>query len=198
MKQLSPVHFNLLPRLKSLPLSNSRWIALAIVLLFTSFFATSTPAQLMGANMVAANFMTAPIETEPIYSIERRVFDRVNDERIRNGRKGLQWADQAAAVARFHSTEMVDQRFFGHEDRQGRSPSMRADMLGLRDWREIGENIAWLSGAVDPVQRVVANWMHSPSHRKNILDPGYRESGVGLAMTRDGKYYFTQVFLRRR
>jgi uncharacterized protein YkwD len=28
---------------------------------------------------------------------------------------------------------------------------------------------------------VFKEWMHSPPHRANILDPGFRDAGVGVA-----------------
>ena len=47
------------------------------------------------------------------------------------------------------------------------------------DWRAIGENIA--EGQFS-VAEVMDTWMHSPGHRRNILDPGFKELGVGLAL----------------
>lgn len=168
------------------------------VLLAIAFAAASGWAQAPAVTLVAANYKTTKIEAGVLHSMERGVFDLINDEREKNGRSRLVWTDQAAAVARYHSTNMAESCFFGHEDNDGRRPSQRANLLGLRDWRSIGENIAWLSGFADPVKRVVEGWMKSTGHRENILDPGYRESGIGLAVASDGKYYFTQVFILRK
>jgi uncharacterized protein YkwD len=92
---------------------------------------------------------------------------------------------------------MATNNFFSHTDPQGRRSGKRADQLGVSDWKQIGENIAWLSGK-DPAERVVRCWMQSSGHRENILTSSYRESGIGLSIAADGKYYFTQVFVRRR
>ena len=46
------------------------------------------------------------------------------------------------------------------------------------DWRAIGENIA--EGQTS-VEEVMDTWMHSPGHRRNILDPDFKELGIGLA-----------------
>ncbi len=43
--------------------------------------------------------------------------------------------------------------------------------------------------------------MHSPGHRRNILDPGFKELGVGLALGRSGDGWQTewvQAFGSRR
>jgi hypothetical protein len=108
-------------------------------------------------------------------SMEQRVFDLVNSERVRHGLKPLVWVDRIAAVARYHSDNMATQNFFAHEDPSGRKAGKRADKLGA-DWNQISENIAWLSGS-DPAGRVVQAWMKSPGHRRNILDSSPKESG---------------------
>ncbi len=151
------------------------------------------------ANGVArSSYGAAAMPSKMAASLEMRVFKLINDERGQHGKSPLRWADQAANVARYHSINMAELEFFSHEDLAGRRSSNRADLLGLRDWRSIGENIAWLKGTGDPTIKVVAQWMRSPSHRSNILDSRFRETGVGLRIADNGTYYFTQVFLLRK
>ena len=76
--------------------------------------------------------------------------------------------------------------------------SDRADRAGLGRWRAIGENIAYNQGFKKPLDCAVEGWMNSPSHKENLLDPNWKESAVGIAVTADGTYYFTQVFLVRK
>ena len=54
------------------------------------------------------------------------------------------------------------------------------------DWRAIGENIA--EGQLS-VAEVMETWMNSPGHRRNILEKGFKELGVGLALGRSGDGY---------
>jgi uncharacterized protein YkwD len=148
---------------------------------------------------IGSTASNSEITVGPSYSdMEHRVFNLINEERVKNGRASLVWADQVAEVARYHSSNMARLEFFSHEDPDGRRPSNRAEMLGLRNWRELGENIAWLRGYQDPAQRVVENWMRSPGHRENILESHYKESGIGVAVSVDGSYYITQVFVLRK
>jgi uncharacterized protein YkwD len=130
-------------------------------------------------------------------SIERRVFALINEERAKFGRSQLAWLDPAASSARFHSNDMAVNKFFGHVDLNGKRAAARADQFGISDWRSVGENIAWLSGGDDVATRVVRLWMESPGHRDNILNRSFRESGVGIASSGDGKMYITQVFILR-
>ncbi len=143
-------------------------------------------------------FSSSTISGESSYSIERRAFDLINQERVKNDRKPLRWIEKAAAAARFHSANMARGSFLGHRDLEGTMVDDRADRFGLSNWSQIGENVAWISGYEDPAARAVFSWMRSAGHRKNIMESKYRETGLGLAIGNDGKYYFTQVFVAGR
>lgn len=142
----------------------------------------------------------APFESDwlRMRTMETRVFDLVNDERVKNGLSLLVWNEKAALAARYHSGNMASSGFLGHEDLFGKKPEHRVERFGLTDWRRLGENVAWVSGHEDPLSRVVSRWMNSPGHRLNILGSKFNESGLGMSVTKDGKFYFTQVFVTRR
>lgn len=130
--------------------------------------------------------------------LERRVFKLLNDVRKGQGLQDLVWSDDVAAVARLHSENMADGKFFSHRGTDGSMVDDRADRLGLGAWRVIGENIAYMRGYEDPAALAVEKWMESTAHRKNLLGPNWKESAVGVAITKDGTYYMTQVFLVRK
>jgi hypothetical protein len=56
----------------------------------------------------------------------------------------------------------------------------------------VGENIARLHSQADPL-KVVSGWMSSPGHRANLLDPAWKQGGVGAAVVGDNAY-FTHLF----
>ena len=58
---------------------------------------------------------------------------------------------------------------------RSRETGPRASRAGYRGQR-IGETIA--GGQREP-ETVVDDWMQSPGHRANILEPDYRDAGVG-------------------
>lgn len=61
----------------------------------------------------------------------------------------------------------------------GYTLSYRADWAGYR-WNRFGENIAYATGSPLPSARIVfAAWLRSGDHRANILDPAFRDIGVG-------------------
>jgi uncharacterized protein YkwD len=132
------------------------------------------------------------------FDLERRTFDLINQRRDKCGLPPLKWSDDVARIARFHSENMANFNFFSHTDMNGLMVNDRADFLGIRKWQAIGENIAYNQGFENPVEFAVERWMQSPKHRDNLLSSRWRESGIGIAVTGNGTYYFTEVFLVRK
>jgi uncharacterized protein YkwD len=130
--------------------------------------------------------------------IEQQIFVLINAERIKNGLAELEWSESLAAVARVHSEDMANTKFFSHRGSDGSMVDERADRLGLGVWRSIGENIAYMRGFEDPAVLAVSKWLESTAHRKNLLGATWKESAVGVAVTGDGTYYMTEVFLLRK
>ena len=130
-------------------------------------------------------------------SLSRAVFKLVNEKRVAAGEKALVWSDDLARVAFTHSQNMAEYKFFSHRGLDNKMVSDRADDAHIGHWRAIGENIAYERGFGDPVEKAVQLWLDSPSHRDNMMDAYWHESAIGVAITSDGSYYFTQVFLRK-
>ncbi|MBK6722320.1 MAG: CAP domain-containing protein [Acidobacteria bacterium] len=133
-----------------------------------------------------------------IVEVERLAFNMVNEKRVENGLQPLTWNDNVAKTARVHSASMAEFQFFSHKGLDSKMVSDRADANGVGKWRSIGENIAFNRGYQDPVTLTVQLWLDSPGHRRNMLSPDWKESAIGVAVTEDGAYYFTQVFLVRK
>lgn len=132
------------------------------------------------------------------FSYERQVFELINKKRAELGLNLLIWNDDVAKIARIHSEEMANNRFFDHKSLDGSMVNNRADAIGLSKWRSIGENIAYNRGYTNPLEFAVEGWLKSPAHRDNILNNRWQESGIGVAILADGTHYFTQVFLLRK
>ncbi len=133
-----------------------------------------------------------------ILELEKLTFAMINEERAKIGLSPLNWSDEVGKVARLHSENMVKFNFFSHTGIDGKKVNDRADSFGITKWTALGENIAYNRGYKNPLECAVEKWMQSPSHRENLLDKRWRESAIGIAVTDDGTYYFTQVFLVRK
>lgn len=174
----------------------------------TAIFAFSAPAQgavnpnqfsaSVGSRIgaVSTGTGTGSISAAAVRSLEKDAFELINTERALVGLPGLKWSDKVADVARLHSNNMAEFDFFSHRGLDGLMVDERAEKLHMGAWSAIGENIAFMKGYDHPVQTAVEKWLQSPGHKKNLLGDQWTETAIGLAVTADGKYYFTQVFIK--
>lgn len=139
-----------------------------------------TGAQIKGANGPETN--------------EFRIFSLINREREHSGLTSLIWNDRLADLARSYSQTMARDGLFDHIDRNGDSVVERARHARVRGWSKIGENLFECESTNNFVNLSVRGWMHSPTHRDNILDPEWSDTGIGIAYARDGEIYITEVF----
>lgn len=96
---------------------------------------------------------------------------------------------QAAAA---HANAMAQGSFMEHEGRDGSTPAERVSRTGY-NWRSVGENIAM--GQTTPEQ-VVAEWVRSPEHCANIMEPRFTQMGIAYAFEKrsEGGVYWAQTF----
>src|SRR5205085_1310692 len=92
---------------------------------------------------------STPIAAVAATSDERRAFDLVNVERQRSGLRPLVWDGALTRIARYHSENMARDGVLNHVDSDGLDLRGRAEVLGLRGWKALGENIAYSQGYSD-------------------------------------------------
>ena len=97
----------------------------------------------------------------------------------------VNWNTQLAQAAANHSKDMKAKNYFSHRSRSGTDPGDRIRAAGYK-WKAYGENIAH---NYFNEQAVVDGWLKSTTHCKTIMNPYYKEMGVGRA----GEYW-TQDF----
>jgi uncharacterized protein YkwD len=105
------------------------------------------------------------------------------------------WNETLAQAALGHSTDMAQKHYFNHKEPGGSNPATRATRAGYR-WTRISENIA--SGQ-HTVAQAVADWLDSPGHCANIMNPAFTEMGAAYAVNPANENrtpYWTQMFGR--
>lgn len=110
----------------------------------------------------------------------------INALRRKAGAPPLRLSQDLQQSAQAHAQEMLARGYFAHKSPSGTTVRERSRKAGY-DWRTIAENIA--EGQTS-VREVVTTWMGSPGHRTNILNPDFRDLGIGLVTgkTRSGEY----------
>ena len=111
----------------------------------------------------------------------------VNRERTSRGIRKLRRNSRLDLASARHARSMAARNFFEHGNFVGRIRSANY-LRGVRGYR-LGENIAWGSGSLGTPAEIVDAWMHSPGHRANILQRGFREIGIGIARGTPNRSY---------
>lgn len=123
------------------------------------------------------------------FASEQEMFKFVNAERAKVDVAPLKWNEEQARVGRAHSRDMFERGYFSHYSPEGKDVGDRLTDAGI-NYGYAGENLA-LAPNVD---RANTGLINSEGHRRNILDPAFKEIGIGAM---DGGVYgkmFTQVF----
>lgn len=128
--------------------------------------------------------------------IARRVFLRINQLRAGSGVGELAWSAALAKCATEQSLRKNLLRFPGHDDPERGGVSDRLKAAGI-PWLRCGENIFSERGYADPVHFAAVHWWYSPGHRENLLNPEFKQTGVGVAKGSDETFFVTQIFLLR-
>jgi uncharacterized protein YkwD len=109
----------------------------------------------------------------------------INRERVTRGERALTSNGNLQHAAQGHSESMATNDYFEHEGPGGSTPVSRMRACGYiyssNVGYEVGENIAWGTLWMATPKAIVEGWMSSPGHRENILDPAYRDTGMGVS-----------------
>ena len=128
------------------------------------------------------------------------VLTAINAARAKAGCGPLRLNGKLAAAAKSHARAMAEQNFFGHAGKDGSRFSSRIARQGYA-YRAAAENIA---AGQKSAGQVVASWMKSSGHRRNILNCRLKETGIAVVYQPDDqpirgqsqpfRYYWVQVF----
>jgi uncharacterized protein YkwD len=173
------------------------WRRIVALVVFTGLVA-ALAASVTAGEAVARDGVT-------LTANERAVLRLIQRARANHGLAALRVCAplQRAAVA--HAREMRSRGYFSHSSYSGETYAGRFRRFGysasgFASWRA-GEVIGWGSGDRGSPRAVFASWMSSAGHRAVILDPGWRDVGVGCSTGSyrgiDGVRMYTVDFGRR-
>lgn len=136
--------------------------------------------------------ITVTVIAPPVEQWKRDVLALVNQERAKNGLGALNWGGVCATAADVRVKEQMT--LYSHTRPDGSSWSTACPEIAATGGK-IGENLAVDNAAVSP-ETVVATWMGSPEHRKNILDPDFKYLTVGFIFDPGSQHktYWSQYF----
>ena len=136
---------------------------------------------------------SSTFQTESRSILEEECLAKINCVRQEHGLQPLKDWTPLSDCAREHSQNMAAEKCpFGHVGFDKRAEHM----WNQANLSSFAENVAYSHHYDDPVNIAVNGWMKSPGHMKNILGE-FEETGVGVAISKEGKFYITQLFAKR-
>lgn len=153
------------------------------------------PLLLVLAGAVALGVQAQERQRPSIEALETKTHELVNEHRRSKGLPPLAYSRPIAAIARRHSEAMAEGRIsFSHEGFETRRRRI-ARSIPLEG---IAENVGVNTEAARrTVSVIVSGWLGSSGHRENI-EGDYDATGIGIARSPRGPWYFTQIFVKRR
>ena len=121
------------------------------------------------------------------YSLSHKVYEIVNQERIKAGVKPLRFNDKVYKAAMVRAKEC--HKYFSHIRPNGKDCFTALSEAGVKQ-NYAGENIA--VGFSSP-KSVMEGWMQSSGHRSNILNPVFTDFGCGVCNTGEWTQFFCKV-----
>jgi len=154
-----------------------------------------------------------------ILDLENEIHAEINHIRQKNGWMPLDWDHTLKVIALEHSRDMIAMNYFDHISPAGETPTERGlknnYICRITEGGHIREGLAenlfktslyefmtvqgdeisyeWRSHS-KIIKNVVNKWLRSPDHRKNLLHPDYRKTGIGIAVDNNYEIWITQNF----
>jgi uncharacterized protein YkwD len=130
--------------------------------------------------------------TAAMNSLELATFTQVNQYRQSQNLPPLVCDPAISAQAKAHSEAMARTGSLSHEGFNERVDSISATIT----YQSAAENLASNLGYAQPDLIAVQGWIDSPGHHHNMVGR-YDLTGIGVAKSAKGEYYFTQIFVRK-
>lgn len=123
---------------------------------------------------------------------EQKLLELVNKARAGEGLEQLAIDESLMKVARTKAKDMTENSYFSHQSPTYGSPF---DMMRQFDnaFKSAGENIA----GNKTVEGAFKAWMASDSHKKNILNSGFKVTGIGIETSNTYGKILVQQFIGR-
>jgi uncharacterized protein YkwD len=152
--------------------------------------------RLIAVGLALSGLFAARLATTVDSGPERCFREKVNFERTGRHIPALRDNARMDEIASDHSEEMAARGTIYHNENLPNEP-------GVRPFAALGENVGMGPaegndgpGGESGCDLIHEAFMESPGHKANILDPEYRDLGVGTEV-KNGTLYVTEIFYTR-
>ncbi len=186
--------------MKLLPPPAAQWLFLGLSLF------SMIPGWAIVPHLSAAQAANAPRQVLALKSpmtkqqaIQQLALQLANRDRTAAGLPPLQVDPILSRAAQNHAKDMLRRNYFSHYSPEGEAPKDRVAAVGGTG--SPAENIVMRYNSrfnrinIQLLEEFQDQWMHSPGHRRNLMNPTYGKFGYGLAIDpTSGRTYAVQMF----
>ncbi|TAI47749.1 CAP domain-containing protein [Flagellimonas allohymeniacidonis] len=119
--------------------------------------------------------------------MEDDLLSLINEHRASLGAKALLDSPETYKHAEDHNEYMISQNKLSHDNFDSRATKIAAETNAV----SIGENVA---RHYDTAATALEGWLSSSSH-KSTLEGSYTHTALSISLDKEGKPYFTQIFI---
>ena len=112
----------------------------------------------------------------------QNVFAASNTIRVARNMRSLSPNAALVRAAQLKADDMMARNYFSHRSPEGWNAFHWVN-ISKGTQVVVGENLAKSFSSVESLENA---WLNSPTHRAILLDPSWKETGVGIS--KDGKY----------
>jgi uncharacterized protein YkwD len=137
---------------------------------------------------------------DDVDSIERDLYERVNDARVTRDMDKFAWDPDLAYVGKAHCRDMGQRDYYAHESPEGEGPTDRMRAYGLdQTYDTVTEDLIRLpvpDGATKEsiADRIFGAWKDSDAHWRQITSTTWDRAGAGVYITEDRVLYGAMMF----
>ncbi len=122
--------------------------------------------------------------------LESEITTLINEYRSSNGLSTLNVMNIVSFEAETHTEYMVQVGEVNHDNFNKRYQYLVANA----DAKSASENVAY---GYNSAESVVNAWLNSPSHKEIINNPSFTDFGISTKIDSNGKYYYTNIFIKK-
>lgn len=139
-------------------------------------FPELAPAFRVQLGLLGSELYATQIQARAGNPVLQQVVDMVNAERQKAGLQPLRVSPVLEGAAQSYSHVQAQQGTINHTGPDGSNAGQRLTRAGY-EWQRYGENLA---AGQRSAAEVMQAWMNSEGHRANIMNPDFREIGIGF------------------
>ena len=123
-------------------------------------------------------------------NIEYEIINLINDHRASMNLQKLDVYNIVSSEAITHTDYMVQTGDVSHANFGVR----HQNLVTYASAKSVAENVAY---GYSSAEAVVNAWLNSDGHRHNIESASFTDFGISTKRNNEGKYYFTNIFIKK-